>query len=115
MDSRCNVLCDTACIAEGVEDNASGSALVMELARIMSKYTFKATMLFMLTTAEEQGLLGANAMAEYASTNNLPLKAVLNNDIVGGIICGQPGAALVWPGLNHIDSTQVSTFFQEVA
>ncbi|QNL20482.1 M28 family peptidase [Hyphobacterium sp. CCMP332] len=110
LDSRCDVLCDTACIAEGVEDNASGSALVLELARIMSKYTFEATMLFMLTTAEEQGLLGADAMADYASANNLPIKAVLNNDIVGGIICGQTSSAPSCPGLNHIDSTQVRLF-----
>ncbi|MEQ8360209.1 MAG: M28 family peptidase [Cytophagales bacterium] len=110
LDSRCDVLCDTGCIAEGVEDNASGSALVLELARIMSKYTFEATMLFMLTTAEEQGLLGADAMADYANANNLPIKAVLNNDIVGGIICGQTSSAPGCPGLNHIDSTQVRLF-----
>ncbi len=110
LDSRCDVLCDTACVAEGVEDNASGSALVLELARIMSKYTFDATMLFMLTTAEEQGLLGADAMADYANANNLPIKAVLNNDIVGGIICGQTSSPPGCPGLNHIDSTQVRLF-----
>ncbi len=110
MDSRCDVLCDTACIAEGVEDNASGTALVLELARIMSKYTFKGTMVFMLTIGEEQGLLGAEAMAQYADANNLPIKAVLNNDIVGGIICGQTSSAPSCPGFNHIDSTQLRLF-----
>lgn len=110
MDSRCDDVCDTACTAEGVEDNASGTALVMELARVMSQFTFDNTMVFMLTTGEEQGLLGADAMASYADSLNLPIRCVLNNDIVGGIICGQTSSAPSCPGLNHIDSTQVRLF-----
>src|SRR5206468_7866159 len=45
IDSRCAGLCDTACLAQGEEDNGSGTSLVMELARVMSKYTFKNTIL----------------------------------------------------------------------
>lgn len=63
IDSRCKGLCDTACLAEGMEDNGSGTALVLELARVMSKYTYKRTIVFLLTTAEEQGLTGAIAFA----------------------------------------------------
>jgi hypothetical protein len=89
MDSRCETGCDVNCLAEGMEDNGSGTALVLELARVMSQYTFKNTIVFMLTTAEEQGLLGANAFAQYCVDNNIPVKAVQNNDVVGGIYCGK--------------------------
>ncbi len=88
MDSRCNGRCDTACVAHGIDDNGSGTALVLELARVMSTYTFDRTILFMTTTGEEQGLLGADAMAQFAEDNNVQIRAVQNNDIVGGVICG---------------------------
>lgn len=110
IDSRCDVACDTACIAEGIEDNASGTALVIELARVMSKYTFKNTIVFVVTIGEEQGLFGANAFAEYALTKNIPIEAVFNNDVIGGIICGQTSSPPSCPGLNDIDSTQVRLF-----
>ncbi|MBA3971876.1 MAG: M28 family peptidase, partial [Bacteroidetes bacterium] len=67
MDSRCEVLCDTACLAQGIEDNATGTALVMELARVMSRYSYNHTIVFMITTSEEQGLYGAEAFADYAT------------------------------------------------
>lgn len=110
MDSRCTDLCDSACLAEGMEDNGSGTALVMELARVMSKYTYNHTIVFMTVTAEEQGLLGATAFAEYAKQKGIRIKAVLNNDVVGGIICGQTSSPPSCPGLNNIDSTQVRLF-----
>lgn len=110
MDSRCSSLCDTACIAEGVEDNASGTALVMELARVMSKYSYKNTIVFIVTIGEEQGLYGAKAFANYAQSNEIKIKAVLNNDVIGGIICGKTSSAPSCPGFNHVDSTQVRLF-----
>ncbi|MCW5922362.1 MAG: M28 family peptidase [Saprospiraceae bacterium] len=110
LDSRCNVLCDTACVAEGIEDNATGTALVMELARVMSAYTFENTIVFMATIGEEQGLLGANAFAAYIQQKNIPLRAVLNNDIIGGIICGQTSSPPSCPGLDQVDSTSVRLF-----
>ncbi len=112
MDSRCEVLCDGNCPAEGMEDNGSGTALVIELARVMSNYSFPHTIVFMATTGEEQGLFGANAFANYCLTRNIAIKGVLNNDIVGGIICGQTSSAPSCPGFNHIDSTQVRLFSQ---
>ncbi|MFM8243385.1 MAG: M28 family peptidase, partial [Crocinitomicaceae bacterium] len=63
MDSRCENECDITCQAQGIEDNASGSALVFELARVMSKCSYKNTLVFMLTIGEEQGLYGADAFA----------------------------------------------------
>ena len=110
MDSRCEDRCDSLCVAEGADDNASGTALVIELARVMSKYTFKNTLVFMTTIGEEQGLLGANAFSQYAVDNGIQIEAVLNNDVVGGIICGKTSSAPSCPGEGHIDSTQVRLF-----
>lgn len=110
LDSRCEVLCDINCSAQGVEDNATGTALTIELARVMSKYNFKHTIVFLLTTAEEQGLYGAEAFADYAQTKGIQVKAVQNNDVIGGIICGQTSSAPSCPGLNEIDSMQVRLF-----
>jgi hypothetical protein len=110
LDSRCADECDIDCLAEGMEDNGSGTALVIELARVMSRYVFDHTIVFMTVTGEEQGLAGSNAYAVYAVQENIPIKAVFNNDIVGGIICGETSSPPSCPGLNHIDSTQVRLF-----
>lgn len=110
LDSRCQTSCDTACLAEGAEDNASGSALVLELARVMSNYSYDHTIVFMLTIGEEQGLYGADAFSDYVQQKGINVKAVFNNDVIGGIICGQTSSAPSCPGLNHIDSTQVRLF-----
>lgn len=110
LDSRCETVCDISCQAHGIEDNASGSALVLELARVMSAFTFKNTIVFMLTIGEEQGLYGANAFSLYCQTNSIPVKAVFNNDVIGGVICGNTSSAPSCPGLNDIDSTQVRLF-----
>lgn len=110
IDSRCDSPCDTACVAHGMEDNGSGTALVIELARVLSQYQFDRSIIFMLTTGEEQGLYGADAMADYCVQNNINVAAVLNNDVIGGIICGETSSAPSCPGLNDIDSTQVRLF-----
>ncbi len=109
-DSRCESACDTGCVAHGMEDNGSGTALVMELARVMSAYSYPQTIVFMATTAEEQGLWGANAFAQYLLDKNIETEAVLNNDVIGGIICGQTASPPGCPGKDHIDSTQVRLF-----
>jgi hypothetical protein len=110
MDSRCAGSCDINCTAQGVEDNASGTALVIELARVMSKYSYSNTIVFMVTIGEEQGLLGANAFADYAVQKGIGIEAVFNNDVIGGIICGETSSPPSCPGLNDIDSTQVRLF-----
>ncbi len=110
LDSRCADNCDINCLAEGMEDNGSGVALVMELARVMSQYTFDHTIVFMTVTGEEQGLVGSGAYAAYAVAESIPIKAVLNNDVIGGIICGETSSPPSCPGLNDIDSTQVRLF-----
>lgn len=110
LDSRCAGSCDTACLAQGMEDNATGTALVMELARVMSKYSFKNTIVFMLTTSEEQGLNGAAAFANYCKQKGIGIKAVLNNDVVGSIICGQTASPPGCMGAGTIDSTNLRIF-----
>jgi len=110
LDSRCEGSCDTACIALGMEDNATGTALVMELARVMSKYSFNQTMVFILTTSEEQGLNGARAFAKYCKDKGIQIKGVLNNDVVGSIICGQTASPPGCMGAGTIDSTNLRIF-----
>lgn len=110
IDSRCESGCDIDCEAHGMEDNGSGTALVIELARVMSAFSFKHTIVFMATIGEEQGLHGADAFADWAVANDIPIKAVLNNDVIGGIICGETSSPPSCPGFNEIDSTQVRLF-----
>ena len=93
-----------------MEDNGSGSALVLELARILSRYSFNRTMVFMLTIGEEQGLHGAEAYALWCQQNDVKLKAVFNNDIVGGVICGETASMPGCPSLNHVDSINVRIY-----
>jgi len=69
--------------APGANDDASGCAAVIECARIMSKYNFPATIIFVTVSGEEQGLLGSAYMSEKAKKENWNIVAVLNNDIMG--------------------------------
>ena len=110
FDSRCADNCDPTCFAPGAEDNGSGSALVLELARVMSRYTFDHTLIFMLTTAEEHGLLGATAMAQYCTAQGIAIKAVLNNDVIGGVQCGETSSPPSCPAPGAVDSLQVRLF-----
>ena len=110
LDSRCAGACDTDCPAEGMEDNASGSALVLEMARVLSAYRFDRSIAFMLTTGEEQGLVGAAAFADYVADRDLGLTAVLNNDVIGGVICGETASPPGCPGLNDVDSINVRLY-----
>jgi hypothetical protein len=79
---RTNVM-DSTGDAPGADDDGSGTAAVMECARVMSKYSFPATIIFVAVSGEEQGLLGSTYMAEKAKKENWHVEAVLNNDIMG--------------------------------
>ena len=109
-DTRCEGACDTSCYSPGMEDNGSGTVLVMELARIMSRYAFDHTIVFTCVTGEDQGLHGATALAKYYKSNDLPIRAVFNNDVVGGIYCGNTSSPPSCPYLDHVDSTHVRLF-----
>jgi hypothetical protein len=109
-DTRCESPCDTTCYTPGMEDNGSGTVLVMELARVMSRFAFSHTIVFANVTGEDQGLYGARALARYIFENNIPLMAVFNNDVIGGIICGATSSPPSCPYMNDIDSTNVRIF-----
>lgn len=79
---RSNVM-DRTGDAPGANDDASGVAAVIESVRILSKHAFPATIMFVAMSGEEQGLLGANYMAEKARKQNWNIEAILNNDIMG--------------------------------
>ncbi|MCE7056184.1 M28 family metallopeptidase [Algoriphagus sp. AGSA1] len=83
MDSRNKDVMDEKGAAPGSNDNGSGTAAVIELARIMASHEFPATILFVAFTGEEQGLKGATYLADKAKKEGWNIGAVLNNDIIG--------------------------------
>jgi Zn-dependent M28 family amino/carboxypeptidase len=85
-DSMCNLdATDATCDAPGANDDASGTAASLEMARVMSKYKFDATIVFMTVPGEEQGLLGATYFAEQAKKTGMDIEAMFTNDIIGGV------------------------------
>jgi hypothetical protein len=83
-DSMCSSPTDAKCDAPGANDDASGTATSIELARVMSKRKFDATIIFMTVPGEEQGLLGSTYFAEQAKQSKMNIEAMFTNDIVGG-------------------------------
>lgn len=71
--------------APGANDDASGTAVSLECARVLSKKKFPATVIFLTVVGEEQGLLGAAHFAKMAKEQGWQIEGVLNNDIVGGV------------------------------
>lgn len=90
IDSRVSDVMNATADAPGANDDASGVALVLEAARLLSKRKFDATIVYAALSGEEQGLLGAQLLAETAKARGWNVTAVLNNDIVGNTI-GQDG------------------------
>src|SRR3569833_2121077 len=82
-DSRRSNVMDPVGDEPGANDDASGTAVSMELARVMSKRQFPATLIFMAVVGEEQGLYGSTHVAKRAKAESWNIDAVLNNDIVG--------------------------------
>jgi len=74
--------------APGVTDDGSGTAAVMELARVMSAYQFDKTIVFIAFAAEEVGLSGSQVYAAQAKQDLMQIEAVLNNDIIGSDVSG---------------------------
>lgn len=87
-DSMCNSPTDAKCDAPGANDDASGTAAVLEMARVMAKYEFDATIVFMAVAGEEQSLLGSTHFAEEAKKKNWNVDAMFTNDIVGNTLGG---------------------------
>lgn len=90
-DSRTTGVNDTDTFAPGADDDASGTAAVLELARVLSKYEFDATLVFIAVAAEEQGLQGSRHWAESAKTQHRTIAGMITNDIIGSPV-GDDGA-----------------------
>jgi Zn-dependent M28 family amino/carboxypeptidase len=74
--------------APGADDDASGTAIVLELARVMSQYHFRKTIIFIAFGGEEIGLIGSTRYAARAKLEKAQIEAVFNNDIVGTNVVG---------------------------
>jgi Zn-dependent M28 family amino/carboxypeptidase len=83
LDSRVSDLMNATADAPGADDDASGVAVVIEAARILSRYKFPATIVYGVLSGEEQDLYGGQVLADYAKAKGWRVEADLNNDIVG--------------------------------
>ena len=101
---RSNVM-DRTGDAPGANDDGSGTSAVIECARIMSKHSFPATIIFVAVSGEEQGLLGSAFMADRAKKENWNIGAILNNDIMGSNNSNET---------NIIDNTKVRVFSEGI-
>jgi hypothetical protein len=101
LDSRRTNVMDKTGDAPGANDDGSGTAAVIECARVMSKQSFPATIIFITVSGEEQGLLGAAFMANKLKKENKNIEAVLNNDIMGSNNSSET---------NIVDNTRIRVF-----
>jgi len=101
LDSRRSNDMDSVGDSPGANDDGSGTVAVMECARVMSKHSFPATIIFVTVSGEEQGLLGAYFMASKAKKENWKIEAVLNNDIMGSNNSNET---------NIVDNTRIRIF-----
>lgn len=84
IDSRASDALDAISDAPGANDNGSGTAAVLEAARVLSRQRFPTTIVYALLSGEEQGLYGGRLLARHAVAQGWTVKAVINNDIIGG-------------------------------
>jgi hypothetical protein len=89
--------------APGVTDDGSGTACVMELARVLSQYQFEKTIVFVTFAGEEEGLVGATLYAEKSKKLDQKIEAVLNSDIIGSDVGGD----------GRIENRRVSVFSED--
>ncbi len=105
LDSRVTDVMNVKANAPGANDDGSGVAAVIELAKVMSKRSFPATIIFVAVTGEEQGLIGARHLAEKAKEQNWNIVAMLNNDMIGNSLSS---------GTNLRDNTQIRVFSETI-
>ena len=85
IDSRVSDPNDYTSLSPGANDNASGMAGVIEAARVLSKYEFDNSIIYVGLSGEEQGLYGGAGLANFAKKNNWEIIGILNNDMIGNI------------------------------
>ena len=105
LDSRASDVMDSKIDAPGANDDASGVAAMMELARIMSKREFPFTLIFVAVVGEEQGLYGAKHLADVAKDEKWNVVAMINNDMIGNSLSS---------GTLLRDNTQVRVFSETI-
>ena len=103
-DSRASDVMDATSDAPGANDDASGTAAIMEMACVMAKYKFDATLVFMAVAAEEQGLIGARHWAEGARAKGWNVAGMFTNDIIGSSRADD----------GKVDNKQVRLFAQSI-
>ncbi|HKI43982.1 MAG TPA: M28 family metallopeptidase [Balneolales bacterium] len=82
-DSRVTDIMNRTSEAPGADDDGSGTAASLEMARVMSRYHFDATIIFAAVAGEEQGLYGSTHLADIARKKNWDVAAMFTNDIIG--------------------------------
>ena len=85
LDSRASDVMDAQIEAPGANDDGSGVVGAIEAARVLSQHEFAGTIVYAALAGEEQGLYGAEIVAQYAQDQGWRVKAVLNNDMIGNI------------------------------
>ncbi|WP_445457059.1 M28 family peptidase [Flavobacterium sp. HNIBRBA15423] len=85
IDSRNSDTMDFTVDAPGANDNASGMAGTIEVARVLSKYQFENSIIYLGLSGEEQGLFGGKGFANYAKDKDWEIIGILNNDMIGNI------------------------------
>lgn len=85
IDSRNGDTMDFTTDAPGANDNASGMAGTLEAARVLSKYDFESSIIYVGLSGEEQGLFGGKGLAEFAKKEGWDIIGILNNDMIGNI------------------------------
>jgi hypothetical protein len=83
IDSRVTDVMNFTSDAPGANDDGSGTAAVIEAARVLSRHKFPGTIVYAALSGEEQGLLGGKILADYAKAQGWNVVTVLNNDIIG--------------------------------
>ncbi|MBL4939968.1 MAG: M28 family peptidase, partial [Lutibacter sp.] len=83
IDSRVSDPNNFTSNSPGANDNASGMAGTIEAARILSKYHFPVSIIYVGLSGEEQGLFGGEIMAKYAKKNDWDIVGIINNDMIG--------------------------------
>jgi Peptidase family M28 len=85
IDSRVSDPTDFTSDSPGANDNASGMAGTIEAARVLSKYQFESSIIYLGLSGEEQGLYGGKGLAEYAQNKGWDIIGIMNNDMIGNI------------------------------
>ena len=86
IDSRVTDPMNATADAPGADDDGSGTAAVIEAARVLSLHKFPATLVYAVLSGEEQGLYGGKLLAQTAAAHHWQVEADLNNDIVGNTL-----------------------------